>query len=76
MDRNELLLKLSDTLQVNADEINEDFALDSEIWDSLAILSAIAAIDEVCGITVPAKELKACLKVGDVFALVEKQLAH
>jgi acyl carrier protein len=74
MDRSKFMGKLSEVLQVDSDMLTEDFKLDDEIWDSLAVMSAIAAIDEVYGVTVPAKPLKNCINVRDIFPLIETQL--
>jgi acyl carrier protein len=75
MDKNALMLKLADILQVSPAEMDESFALNADNWDSVAHLGAIAVIDEVCNVTVPAKELMNCQTVGAVLILVERSLA-
>ena len=72
--KDELLSKLADTLQVDPKELTDDFALTTENWDSFAQLGAISVIDETFGITVPANELKNCLTIGDLVNLVRQNL--
>lgn len=76
MNKKEIVEKLADVLQVNAVDLNEDFILTADNWDSVAHLGAIAVIDEVCGIVVPTKALQECSSVGEVLKLVEQQMAQ
>lgn len=70
------LADLADVLEVDADEVSRDFELTSENWDSGAVLSAIALIDEHFGVTVPAKELRECASVGALLDQVRDSLAQ
>lgn len=74
MDEQAFLAKLGDVLQVNGGELNQDFALTADNWDSGAHLAAIALIDEEYGITVPARDLTACKSVGALLELVRQTL--
>lgn len=57
---------LADIFEVDASEITPEFVLDSEIWDSLAVVSTIALIDEVFDKTVSGEALSNCKTVGDL----------
>lgn len=76
MDNTVLRLKLADVLQTSATDLTDDFVLNDNNWDSLTHLGAIAVIDEICGVTVPAKHLKACSSIGALLALVDQSLAQ
>jgi len=76
MNQDDLMLKLADVLQANSLEVNEHFVLNDDNWDSVGLLGAIAAIDEVYHVTVPANELKGCKTVGAVLKLVERSVAE
>lgn len=51
-------------------EITPETTLDP--WDSLAVVSTIAVIDDVFGKFVNGRDLMACVTAGDILALVEK----
>ena len=61
---------LAEILEVEPDQINAGFALDDSNWDSLAIVSTIALIDEVYDRSVNADALADCRTVGDIDHLV------
>lgn len=54
---------------LECDAITEDSPLDP--WDSLAVVSTIAVIDDVYGKFVDGKALMACQTAGDILRLVE-----
>jgi acyl carrier protein len=60
---------LAEILEVENDDVNSDLAL-GESWDSLAIVSTIALIDDVYDIQVRPEKLSDCQTVGDIEALV------
>jgi acyl carrier protein len=64
--------RLAEILQVDPPGLPGDTRLGPENWDSFAVLSTIALIDEEFQRTVPADELGACASVGDVLRLVER----
>ena len=51
-----------------------DFALSDENWDSMAVIAAIALIDNQFGVTVPGDRLKSCTTVGQLACLVRQAL--
>jgi len=74
MNKEVFLEELAEVLEVNKDELNEEFELSG--WDSLAVMSTIAIIDHQFGITVPAKRLSECTSVGALLELVSHSLAQ
>ncbi len=60
---------LAEILEVDASEINPDFPLEDN-WDSLAVVSTIALIDEVYDVTVHPERLGECTSVGAIEQLI------
>ena len=60
---------LAEILEVDADEVNPGLEL-GENWDSLAIVSTIALIDDVHDVQVRPEKLADCKTVGDIEQLV------
>jgi acyl carrier protein len=75
MDKEIFLAKLADVLEVNRGELDEQFELNANNWDSVAHLATIAVIDELYGATVPGNELIKCRTVGAVLELVEQNVS-
>lgn len=63
---------LADIFEVDAAEISGDTPLSDYQWDSLAIVSTIALVDEICGELLDGKSLTACVLVRDIEALIAK----
>lgn len=70
------LVGMAGVLEMSPDEITERTALTPDRWDSLAILGAIALIDEQCGVSVPTDELSKCNSVEAVIELVRRSQAE
>lgn len=67
------LAKLAEVFEVDANLVQMDFPL-AERWDSVAVLTTIAAIDEHFDVTVPVDDLTACTSVAELLALVRRSL--
>lgn len=65
---------LAEILEVEAGELNDGFEL-GELWDSLAVVSTLALIDEVHDVSVSAEDLAECKTVGDIRQLVDAAVA-
>ena len=65
---------LAEILEVDAGELEDGFEL-GELWDSLAIVSTLALIDEVHDVAVSAADLAECKAVGDIQALISAAVA-
>jgi len=60
---------LAEILEVEADEVTPEMEL-GEGWDSLAVVSTIALIDDVHDVMVNPEKLAACKTVGEIEELV------
>lgn len=61
---------LAEILEIEPATVNSELALEEGAWDSLAVVSTIALIDEVYDRTVSADALADCRTVGDIEKLV------
>ena len=64
---------LAEIFEIEEDKVQPDLRLEDVSWDSLAIVSSIALIDEVYDISVSADALTSCETVGDIEHLVNDQ---
>lgn len=72
MSREEKLEIIADILEVDTDELEEDMLLeDFETWDSVAVLSVIAMMDEKFGKYPHASEIRQYIKVIDLMNHME-----
>jgi acyl carrier protein len=76
MDSQAFLRELELTLELPVDSLqgNEQLA-DIPEWDSLAVISFIALVDEKLGLAVDGEALANALTVGDLLALAQEPLA-
>ena len=65
------LANLADVFEVDAATVRTDFSL-AERWDSVAVLTTMALIDEQFAVTVAPDELTRCTSVTEVLALVDQ----
>ena len=73
MTREEKIEIIADILEVEPDEVQEDMVLeDFETWDSVAVLSVIAMMDEHFGKYPHASEIRSYIKVGDLMKNKDK----
>lgn len=72
MSEDVFLAQLAGILEVNKDDLNDQYVLDADNWDSLVVVATISAIDEQFNITVPTKELSECVSVADLLALIRR----
>jgi len=59
-------------LEVDPGELKENFVLDDDNFDSVAVVSTIALIDEHYDLTVKGRELANVKSIGELLALIEK----
>ena len=62
---------MAEILEVEKDEIHADFSLVSANWDSLAVLSTMAAIDDIFDHSVSGDALYDCKTIGEVVSIVK-----
>jgi acyl carrier protein len=63
---------LAEILEVDVDTLTPDFSLTQANWDSLAIVSTIALVDDTHGLMLNGMKLSKCSSLADVLALIEK----
>jgi acyl carrier protein len=66
---------LAEILEIDVAEVSPSLDLTQHAWDSLAIVSTIALLDECFGITSDGPSLGACRTVADIEALVARKRA-
>ena len=72
---NKFIELLADVLEIETNLINESLKLDVEDnWDSIAILSTIALIDDAYGIQLEGEDLRNCSNPKDLYDLINKTL--
>ncbi len=64
--------EFSSLLGVETIEISKNSILSEFEWDSMALISTMALIDEIFGIVVSGDQLTECVSVGDILKLVEE----
>jgi acyl carrier protein len=72
----EFLATLSTVLEVDPSALTEQFTLAYGNWDSLTVMSTIAAIDQHFDVFVTPPELFECSSVKDLLGLVRIKLAQ
>ena len=69
---NKLIEIEAEALEIDQDEASNDLMLDPEDnWDSIAMLSVIASIDEEFDIQLDGDELAACTSVSQILNLLK-----
>jgi len=72
MDFEPFLSDLAEILELDRAALTEEYPLDDTNWDSLAVVSTIASIDESFGLALPGDPLRACQSVGDLLRLIRE----
>jgi acyl carrier protein len=62
---------LAAIFEIEPTELNMDYGLDRNNWNSLAIVAAIVLIDEQFGINIEGDKLRGCASVGDLWQLIQ-----
>lgn len=64
---------LAEILEVDEDQVKPELSLEEGSWDSLAVVSAIALIDDVYDVTVHPNALADCKTVADIEKLIAEE---
>lgn len=73
MNKELLLTDLSELLEIDQEKLVDNFDLSkNELWDSLAIVSTIASIDQHYNASVHGCELESCRYVSDLFKTLDR----
>lgn len=65
---------LAAIFEIEPSELNMDYGLDRNNWNSLAIVAAIALIDEQFEINIEGDKLRQCSSVRDLWQLIQNGL--
>lgn len=67
------LEEIADILEMEVGELNKGMSLDDiETWDSVAVLSVIATMNEIFNKFPSSKEILACNTIGDLMAIMSE----
>ena len=64
---------LAEILELEPGEIGPDVSLKDVSWDSLAVVSTIALVDDVFGVALNANRLAECETIADIEKLVRDE---
>tara|TARA_Y100001968_G_C19423202_1_gene752913 strand:- start:490 stop:744 length:255 start_codon:yes stop_codon:yes gene_type:complete len=65
------LNQMADIFEMSSDELKIDLDAAKLEWDSLAIISTIALIDEQFGVMIPGVDLNKCSSINEILSLVD-----
>jgi acyl carrier protein len=68
---NEFYEGMAEILEIEPSEIRPDLSLEDVSWDSLAVVSTIALVDDVYGVTLNPNALAECSTIADIERLAE-----
>ena len=68
---NEFYEGMAEILEIEPSEIRPDLSLEEVSWDSLAVVSTIALVDDVYGVTLNPNALAECKTISDIERLAE-----
>lgn len=68
---NEFYEGMAEILEIEPSEIRPDLSLEEVSWDSLAVVSTIALVDDVYGVTLNPNALAECSTIADIERLAE-----
>jgi len=62
---------LAEILEIDPGEVVPELVLAEHCWDSLAVVSTIALVDECFDVMLPSQALVACQTVADIEAMIK-----
>lgn len=69
----EFFAGLAEIIEIDAEQVTPELQLAEFAWDSLAVVSTIALIDDVFNIMVDGQALNKCDTVADIVALINSK---
>ena len=66
----EFIEGLAEILETEVENIQQDTLLGDFVWDSLAVVSTMALVDDVYSVMLDGQALAKCQTVGDIQALI------
>jgi acyl carrier protein len=68
---NEFYEGMAEILEIEPADVRPELSLEDVTWDSLAVVSTIALVDDVYGVTLNPNALAECATIGDIERLAE-----
>ncbi len=65
---------LSEIFEIDEEKINPELSLDKVDWDSVAIISTIALVDEIHGIFLDGDVLANCKTINDIMKTIDDMI--
>jgi len=62
------LRKMEEVLEIDNNTLELDTKLDELDWDSLAIISTIAIVDQISGVVLTTDVINNCKQLGDIWS--------
>lgn len=75
MSKERFLEDFAAILEVEPADLQDDFRLTPDNWDSLAIVATVVLIDEHFGVSVLGETLRNCSRVGELWQAVQQARA-
>lgn len=76
MEKNEFLLSLDELLELEPGTVKGSDTLDSlDGWNSLAVISFMALVDERFGITLQPRQIAGCSTIADLVGLLGDRIS-
>ncbi|NLZ54226.1 MAG: acyl carrier protein [Thermoanaerobacteraceae bacterium] len=72
MEFKEFLTEMADLLEVEVEDLKDDFELNNENFSSVNVISTIALIDEYFDVVVSGKALSEAKTIGEILELIKK----
>jgi acyl carrier protein len=77
MTKTQFIELIAAAAEVPADVLKGDARLDEiAVWDSMAVIAFVAAVDEKLGVQLEAERLAVCQTVADLVALVAEHVEN
>ena len=67
---------LSDALEIEESSLTQNTLFNEIDWDSLAVISAIALIDEHFDVMIPGQDISECKGMPDLLSLIESRKSN
>ena len=72
----DFLSGLADALEIEESTLTPNTLFNEIDWDSLAVISAIALIDEQYGVMIPGQDISECKGMPDLLSLIESRISN
>ena len=72
----DFLSGLADALEIEESTLTPNTLFNEIDWDSLAVISAIALIDEQYGVMIPGQDISECKGMPDLISLIQSRISN